>query len=47
MPFVHQTITPNGIAELGGVVVAKEILDIITNGQVLTIPLAKNSSLTR
>ena len=37
MPFVHQVITPNGTTEFGGVVASKEILDIITAGQVLSI----------
>jgi hypothetical protein len=37
MPFVHQVITPNGTTEFGGVVASKEILDIITGGQVISI----------
>ena len=37
MPFVHQTQTPNGTTEIGAVTASKEILDIITAGQILTI----------
>ena len=37
MPFIHEQLTANGTTQKGRIVASKAIIDIIKNGQVLTM----------